>query len=453
MVDSAIDSYAQDSGIPADSETGSEAAETGETGSGDLIELGPDVFAGRNVVVISVDTLGANWVGTGYTLNLDGILEESVQLQNHNCSTAWTPPCMASLVAGSQATDLGTDILGFGSGVGFNVVPDSRTLFPEILQESGYSTYLLTENSLFGGGTNTGQGFQTYVNSDVTSGKGALTADVTAFAAQVVTLNATGTPFLAWFHPIAPHTPYIDADQDAALYAACTDGKDELPDDVSLYDDKMSEVVADAWDSYDDDTKSNIVDQVTCAYGAQVAWTDEVVFKNLWEELLSSGAFDNTVVVLVSDHGEELNDHEGEWGHNRHAYGVLNHVLGAFWAPDIAPQTVTIPTNMGDVAPTLLGALGLEVSPDMTGSAVWEIPSDRIQDFYACDMSGKTHYAALNMEGVKQHRTPQGNVETYDIFTDPEETGTASTVTDADLQSAIDTLRITAQDEEWCGGN
>lgn len=447
--DSAASTDTQDSGAE---ET---ASETGDTGNdSELIKLGTGVFKERNVIILSIDTIGDNWIGSGNTPNLDAVLTDAVVLQNHNCSAAWTPPCSASWVAGSQATDLGLDIYGFGNaGSGFNLVPDSRTLLPEVLQDNGYTTYMLTENSLFGDGTNTDQGIDLYVNSDVTSGKGTLTADVATFAAQVAALNVGGGPFMAWFHVMAPHTPYIDPDQDSGLYAACTDGKPALPSGVSLYDDKMSEVIAAAWGSYSASTQDNIVDQVTCAYAAQVAWTDEMVFKNLWQELSSSGAFHNAVVVLVSDHGEELNDHKGEWGHNGPAYGVLNHVLGAFWAPDIAPQAIVTPTNHGDCAPTLLEALGLDVPSDMTGSPVWDIPNDRVQTFYTCDMEGKTHYAALNVEGVKQHRTPQGNTETFDVFMDPEEVGSSSTATDPVLQSAIDTLRTKARAESWCGGN
>ena len=437
----------EDSSIPVDTEDSGE-----ETGS-DRVEIGPDAFEGRNVIVISIDTLGAKWIDTGHTDNLDVILADSVWLQNEQCSGAWTPVCMASVVAGSQSTDLGLDIYGFGPSGGFNPVPDSRTLLPEVLQANGYKAYLLTENTLYGGGTNTDQGFDDVVDSDITSGKGTLTADVVTFAEKVSALTASSQPFLAWFHVMAPHTPYIDVDQDASLYEACTNGKPALPSGVSLNDDRMSEVIEAGWDTYTKTDQENILDQVTCAYGAQVEWTDEMVFQNLWTQLDESGGFENAVVELMSDHGEELNDHDGSWGHDKNDYGVLNHTLGAIWAPDIAPQAITVPTNHGDIAPTLLEALGLDVPSDMTGSPIWDISNDRVQTFYTCDMEGKAHYAALNVEGTKQHRTPEGNTETYNVFADPEETGTATASTDPELQSAIDALRTTAQADKWCGGN
>lgn len=79
------------------------------------------------------------------------------------------------------------------------------------------------------------------------------------------------------------------------------------------------------------------------------------------DDLEASGGFDNTIIVLVGDHGEEFQE-RGQITHS----AVLNDYQArtALWMhfPDRAPDPISIevPTVHMDIVPTLLQALGFE---------------------------------------------------------------------------------------------
>ncbi|MFV2051801.1 alkaline phosphatase family protein [Aliiroseovarius sp. YM-037] len=84
--------------------------------------------------------------------------------------------------------------------------------------------------------------------------------------------------------------------------------------------------------------------------------------------LKDTGQYDNTLIVVTSDHGEMLGDH--------HSWGKMNLHDAAYHTPLIirAPgyetargAVVDAPTESVDVAPTILHVLGLDVPPSMDG--------------------------------------------------------------------------------------
>jgi hypothetical protein len=81
--------------------------------------------------------------------------------------------------------------------------------------------------------------------------------------------------------------------------------------------------------------------------------------------LKRDGLIENTVVVLLADHGEELFDH-GEWGHCRNlAFETVLRTPLVFWIPG-GPRGVEREgqANNVDVVPTLLDFLAVPYSPD-----------------------------------------------------------------------------------------
>lgn len=97
-------------------------------------------------------------------------------------------------------------------------------------------------------------------------------------------------------------------------------------------------------------------------YDGEVAYTDGSfgVFVN---RLRRVDALTNTVVVIVSDHGESLGEH-GERAHGALAYDAALRVPLILWAPPlIAPGVFAETMRLVDVAPTLLDLLGIAGDP------------------------------------------------------------------------------------------
>jgi arylsulfatase A-like enzyme len=88
-------------------------------------------------------------------------------------------------------------------------------------------------------------------------------------------------------------------------------------------------------------------------------------FGQLWETLRDVGALDNTIVVILSDHGEGLSVHSsvhcnpGGWQE-----GVCR-VPIIFWCPGLvkAGQVIDAPISTVDVAPTIAQLCGMDWTP------------------------------------------------------------------------------------------
>jgi len=87
-----------------------------------------------------------------------------------------------------------------------------------------------------------------------------------------------------------------------------------------------------------------------------VRYTDRFVGK-LLAELKAEGALDNTIIVVVGDHGEAFGEHGG-YSHNTVIYDEGIHVPLIIRAPGLAPGRLAAPVNHLDIMPTVVDLLG-----------------------------------------------------------------------------------------------
>ncbi|MBU60089.1 MAG: hypothetical protein CL543_14590 [Alcanivorax sp.] len=80
------------------------------------------------------------------------------------------------------------------------------------------------------------------------------------------------------------------------------------------------------------------------------------------DRLERDGRLDDTLVVITGDHGEEFMEH-GRWGHNSEFHDEQVRVPLVLAGPGVPGGVVTAPTSHLDVAPTLLGLLGVSNPP------------------------------------------------------------------------------------------
>jgi arylsulfatase A-like enzyme len=102
------------------------------------------------------------------------------------------------------------------------------------------------------------------------------------------------------------------------------------------------------------------------AYDQEARYTDDHIGPFL-AHLARLGLADRTIVIILSDHGEEFGDHGG-MGHGRTLHQEVLRVPLVIAAPGLlAPANVTSPTSLLDVAPTVLDLLGLAPIPGHRG--------------------------------------------------------------------------------------
>ncbi len=165
-------------------------------------------------------------------------------------------------------------------------------------------------------------------------------------------------------------------------------------------------------------------------YSGEIAYTDEQVGR-LLDSLGQNRVLDRTLVIVMGDHGEGLNDH-GEKAHGIFLYDDTLHVPFMMAGPGIsAGKVVTEQVRSIDLFPTVLEFLGLPPSPAAQGLSLWPLiqggkqPSGKGANYaYIETLYPKTYMNWSELRGIRtgEWKFVLGpRPELYDLVHDPEE--------------------------------
>ena len=324
------------------------------------IEPAEEVPSAPNVLLIGVDTLRADHMSVfGYerptTPNLERLADEGVRFASARSQAPWTLPSFSSILTSLYPSRHGA---GRGGHDEWTPIDPSTTSLAEVLARVGYETQGIVANGLISPQYGLDQGFEAYrwawtfesVDSDVPR--------VVEFVE-----GHTNTPWLLFWHIMDPHLPYTTTDEyregfTDPDYGGRFVGKRGVPFDV------LDPRPGRRWyvhegpppppDLSDEDRRF-----VHDYYDAEIAEMDAAVGRVL-AALERSGQWERTIVGFVADHGEGLGDHD----HYHHGYTLFDdqvHVPMILRVPGRhAGVVVERPVASIDLAPTILGALGLE---------------------------------------------------------------------------------------------
>ena len=112
------------------------------------------------------------------------------------------------------------------------------------------------------------------------------------------------------------------------------------------------------------------VERATGFYDNGVRATDQALAR-LFALLRERDLYENALIVVLSDHGEEFLDH-GDFGHGPRVYQELARVPLLIRLPGGAQagRTIAAPVGLIDVAPSLLDLAGLPIPEDFTGHSL-----------------------------------------------------------------------------------
>ena len=178
--------------------------------------------------------------------------------------------------------------------------------------------------------------------------------------------RAGGGPFAAFVGIYAPHPPLYPPREYAGLYAA---DAIVLPPRPSERDNaarpSIQAVPRRRWDAYPDATRREVI----ATYLALITLLDDCVGR-LLASLRASGALDDTLVVLVSDHGDQLGEH-GMAGKMGNLYEASIRVPLVIRLPGAAHAGAerTQMAEMVDLLPTICDLLGVACPGGMQAPA------------------------------------------------------------------------------------
>ena len=318
-----------------------------------------------NIILISEDQLAAGNVSCyGYprttTPNLDMMAGEGVLFENFYASGSWTTPSYCSIMTGLYPS---RHRMTMFVRPGAPLLDPKLPLLAEQFAQAGYTTVAFNNNGNAGEFI-LGRGFKEFyqgqrVSENITERESADMMDYRAPGTnekifQWLNKNRL-TPFFMFILYFEPHSPY-DPPPEHDVFKS-----DAYPDQLHLgYDPDKGKLLR--WANAGD---SKAVQRLIDLYDGKVHFIDHH-FGNLMRKLESLGLEKNTVVILLSDHGELLYSHRDvlTFDH-RSLYDTNIKVPLVVKGPGIpAGRRIREMASLIDIAPTVLDIAGL---PPMDG--------------------------------------------------------------------------------------
>ena len=319
-----------------------------------------------NLMIITIDTLRRDAVGRfsadRYSPFIDWFLESGVSLDRHRSCSDWTYASMLCVLGGRSPIDMG--FVPMIDGIPQDL-DDSVNLLPEWLSDAGFRTALSSASPIINPDRQTTRGFDSVFHENGLTGSDLLDRA----AVQLRELNDSDDRWFMSIHLFDPHIPYAPPEE------FLTDLSELAPLEWDLGTTHDFSLMIDEWLELEDETKQLILDHLRVRYGGEVAYTDSVL-ASFWEVAESMGALDDTLVLLISDHGEQFQDHE-RWTHGGTIFLEETSAIAGFWHKELSPSAWGDLTTHSDLAPTILEALGVASSAVMSGDVVGEAPPDR----------------------------------------------------------------------------
>ncbi|MBZ0269585.1 sulfatase, partial [bacterium] len=298
--------------------------------------LGPGAPADadpRTIIFLSIDTLRPDRLGTGgfpdgTSPELDRLCREGVQFAQ---ALAVSPGSAASHAA------LFTSRYPVSSGVwaNFSIMDEEVVTVAELARDEGYRTGGFLTNTFLGRPFRFDQGFDTYVESgqvERVRDRGAAALFRSLSLVQIVDrlrvrlqpgydpsfetglrwLRESDGATFAFVHLMDVHSPYAPPDPLGPRFGAQRRGNAEAGRRRNRF----------GWIPSEE------------AYAAEVRFADAKIGR-LRRVLAETGRLDDAVILLTSDHGENLLDHEPHYSHAQTLYDATLRIVAALRMPRV----------------------------------------------------------------------------------------------------------------------
>lgn len=424
----------------------------------------PPLPAGSpNVLLVTLDTTRADHLGaygntTVDTRAFDAVAREGVLFTNAAAVAAVTGPSHAAMLTGTGPWVNGVLLNGIP-------IPEEHRLLSERLRDAGWSTGAFVSAYVLEGTLGFSRGFDVY-DDDFGLMPG-LAALLVPRAVTMAHRHADpdwilerrggetvdhaqdwiadqGAPWFAWVHLFDAHGPYAPPPPwDTQYYAA--DPRDPAHTSMQAVHGIASYLLPSLKGITD-------LNYVLAQYAGEISYADSQLGR------LLESIPENTLVVVIGDHGESLGEHDVWFNHGDDVYETSVHVPFAMrWPGHVASGVVSHPVEGTDVAPTILETLGLPTT-GMTGvnaltanrtiasSMCFDRDTNLTERKAGRITQPRWRLGALRSESARWvHREIDGRGEFFDLTTDP--TGVADVAAawalDPEGAGQLQTLRET----------
>ena len=268
-----------------------------------------------NIIMIAMDTLRADRLGCyGYdrniTPNIDAFAKESMLYWNTMSQSNWTLPAFASLFTSlyphNHATGIGIDE---DRKAILSSLPSDLTTLADILCSKGYHTAAFTGGYYVSKIAGLNKGFREFyqISRDLIAKPNDLPWQLDN-ASKWIKENSKYRKFFLFVHSYECHGPYVAPKKYVDLIDPDYDGPPltgDLRKDLRVGKEfrTPTEVELKRFNTF---------------YDAEILYSDTLLgdFFSLLKDLK---IYDNSLIIFLSDHGEEFYDHKG-WEHRHTMY-------------------------------------------------------------------------------------------------------------------------------------
>jgi len=324
----------------------------------------------RKILLLQVDCMRPDHMSVyGYerstTPTIDAIAREGVRFTRAYAQANWTKPSVASLFSGLYVRHHGVTVGGtliapdgkVMKGLESYPLPPDLPVLAESFQAAGFRTAGFVENTHIVPAQGFDRGFEQYE----------LRFPAALHMRNWLRDENPPGPTFAFVHVIGPHDPYDSSERKGVDFAAY---RQRFPDFESEID--FTELDYKKRNDLSDDD----VRQAIALYDAELALYDGEQAELLVRWLKKNNLYDDYLIVVTADHGEELYDHQG-WAHGHSLFEELTrvpliikpprHMVGVFPPPDsVIEETV----EQIDLFPTLLDLAGIAPPAGLDGRSL-----------------------------------------------------------------------------------
>jgi arylsulfatase A-like enzyme/uncharacterized membrane protein YbhN (UPF0104 family) len=410
-----------------------------------------------NVLVIVVDTLRADHLpGYGYengsTPNLDRFAQDAVRYDQAFSNASWTRPSFASILTGRYPSSHG--VMPKNAALS-----DELVTMPEALREHGYTTGGIVTNYNVAPFYNFQQGFDEYAYLEPNFVLGADDAAAKLLLVQALRQQVVER-FRAWRGTVEPGTVYQDGE---VVNRSLFSWLDRAPTDSPWfmfvgYMDPHDPYYSHPYDGTGYGRAANqapelaMADEMRGLYDGEITYWDEQ-FGRVIADLQRRGLYDDMMIVVTSDHGEEFGEHGGFW----HGTTLYDEQLRV-------PLYVKLPQNARagtvvrhwvqsiDLMPSILAHVGAPIPEGVQGGRL-DQGSERVyaEESHEGNVLESVRERTSSLEELKiitaNDRNPRGlaPIEVFAIADDPRE---QSNIAEADRDRTRGLLRSLEQARE-----
>ena len=306
---------------------------------------------GCNVILISVDTLGAKHTSVyNETLDTTPFLktfadERGIVFEEAFVQAPWTLPSHAAMLTGEYPWDLNV-------WLGIDALPEHAHTLSEELKDGGYHTAAFSIGGFVQPQWNFDQGFNEFYGTLGSESDWQDLPGLTQDALVWIEEYDKEEPYFLFLRPFHVHDPYGNPENPESIQIANIVDANLKPGGPTL----------------DDATRFQN------AYREEVREMD-AAFEEFFTTLESAGELENTIIILTSDHGEEFGEHGTVGFHSFTLHRELIHVPLIVFTPHAVPDRISQSVEIRSIPRTTLDLIkasenefpGSSLLPYMTG--------------------------------------------------------------------------------------